>query len=269
MRRHRILPNFRITPQGVTARLTRPTPWRPMTDAEWEAVMHFMFNVNHGRGRPTIAGARASLDACFHAACMDGPWRELPPEFGKPGSVSRLFRRWTHAGLWRMMLQFVAKERRGLEAIQYWVCRAYRRAARLMGIQSYTLARRLGMDSALRGPSWLVADTQLSAYLFKVLLPRLRENFSEYIAHAPILHRLHSLCMGLRSLRPHQRLATWEREGWDDYAATWQPEGLWNRAAPNLSESAAEEKMPLPWATLDWADRPPLPLASCIGTPWA
>lgn len=33
------------------------------------------------------------------------PWRDLPQEFGKWGSVRRRFRRWTLAGLWQMFLE--------------------------------------------------------------------------------------------------------------------------------------------------------------------
>jgi len=231
MRRARLLPNFRMTPRGVTARLTTPVPWRPMTDEEWERIMHFMVYVHPaGPGRQTIMGARRSLDACFHAACMDGPWRALPEHYGRHDTIARLFRRWAHAGLWKMMLKFVAKERRGLEAIQYWVCRAYRRCWRLYGIQGYTLARPLGLDSALRAASWLLPDTQLSAYMKRVLIPRLRQDMAEYARHADILKRLHTLCMGRRSLPWHMQLSVQESEWPGHFARDWQPEGLWDRA---------------------------------------
>jgi transposase len=136
---HNPLHNFRATPPGIQARLTKPVPWRPMTDEEWEAVMHFMVFVHPGPGRPTIFGARRALDGCFHAACFNGPWKNLPAAYGKPDSMSRLFRRWAHAGLWSMMLKFVARERPGLEAIQYWVCRAFRRAWRIQGLAGLSL----------------------------------------------------------------------------------------------------------------------------------
>ena len=197
----RTYPFFRHTPSGVTARLTTPVPWRPLTDDEWEQVMHFMVYVHPGPGRPTINGARRSLDACFHAACSGRPWAELSPHYGKPNSIARLFRRWGHAGLWKMMLKFVAKERAGLQAVQYFICRAFRRAWRLHGLGGLTFARKLGMDSALRGPSWYLKDANLSQYLDKVLLPWLRgQPAAAFGAHVPILIRIHTLCLGRRSL---------------------------------------------------------------------
>jgi len=203
---------FRATPKGITARLTRPMPWRPMTDAEWEAIMHFMVHVHPDRGRYTVMGARRSLDACFHAACMDGPWRTLPEHYGRWASIARLFRRWAHAGLWKMLLKFVARERRGLESVQYWVCRAFRRAWRIHDLAGLTLARRLGMDSALRAASWYLPDGNLSQYLRKVLWPRLRPGIldmeqAERRFWIDFVRRLHTQCMGRRSLPRHLLLS--------------------------------------------------------------
>jgi transposase len=200
-----LLHNFRATPPGIQARLTKPVPWRPMTDEEWEAVMHFMVFVHPGPGRPTIFGARRALDGCFHAACFNGPWKNLPAAYGKPDSMSRLFRRWAHAGLWSMMLKFVARERPGLEAIQYWVCRAFRRAWRIQGLAGLRLARRLGLDSALRAPSWLLPDPDLSDYYHKVLLPRHQATLFEQPLHIIRTHiglwkQLYRLMLGRRSI---------------------------------------------------------------------
>ena len=202
---HNPLHNFRATPPGIQARLTKPVPWRPMTDEEWEAVMHFMVFVHPGPGRPTIHGARRALDACFHAACFAGPWKKLPAAFGKPDSIHRLFRRWTHAGLWKMMLKFVAKERPGLQAIQYWVCRAFRRAWRIQGLAGLSLARRLGLDSALRAPSWMLPDPDLSEYFHKVLLPKHQASlFAQPLhiirTHIGLWKRLYGLMIGRRSI---------------------------------------------------------------------
>ena len=196
---------LRATPPGITARLTTPVPWRPMTDAEWEAVMHFMVFVHPGPGRPTIIGARRSLDACFHAACHPGPWKKLPGGYGKPDTIHRLFRRWTHAGLWKMMLKFVARERPGLQAIQYWVCRAFRRAWRLQGLAGIVLARRLGLDSALRAPSWCLPDPDLSAFLRKGLVEPIADTLfdrpmAEIRGHITLWRQLYRLVIGRKCI---------------------------------------------------------------------
>jgi transposase len=178
-----------------------------MTDQEWEAIMHFMVFVHPGPGRQTILGARRSLDACFHAACHPGPWHKLPAVYGKPDTIHRLFRRWTHAGLWTMLLKFVAKERPGLQAIQYWVCRAFRRAHRILGLAGLVLARRLGMDSALRAPSWYLPDPDLSAILHKRLVEPWAAIFPTLPSeaqrgHIGLLKQLYRLVLGRKSIRP-------------------------------------------------------------------
>jgi len=197
----RLFPEFRVTAPGIKARLSRPVAWRPMTDEEWEQVMHFMVFVHPGPGRPTIFGARRALDACFHAACHPGPWRHLPAAYGKPDSIHRLFRRWAHAGLWSMLLKFVAKRRPGLAALQYWVCRAFRRAWRILGLAGVVLARRLGMDTALRAPSWYLPDPDLSAYVENQLIPAQCDGFFELPRRAMrgrlrLWKRLHALVAG-------------------------------------------------------------------------
>ena len=214
---HRRFHDFRRPPPGITARLLKPVPWRPMTDEEWESVMHFMVHVHPARGRYTIMGARRSLDACFHAACMDKPWRELPEHYGKWASIARLFRRWSHAGLWKYMLKFVAQERRGLQAIQYWVCRAFRRAWRIQGLGGLNLARRLGMDSAMRALSWDLPDSNLSHFHKNALWPAIREEVMASSGRAwrgwmEFLMRLHNQCIGRRSLPRRLTLTSLEDE---------------------------------------------------------
>ena len=48
---------------------------------------------------------RHVLDGVFWIARTGAPWRDLPQEFGKWGSVYRQFRRWTLAGLWQTILE--------------------------------------------------------------------------------------------------------------------------------------------------------------------
>ncbi len=143
-------------------------PWRPLTDAEWEAIGHLLLHVHPDRGRP-LANPRRAFDACFHAACSGRPWRELPPGFGKPASIHRLFVRWAQKGLWGALLKYVARPRPeahcDLSAIAYWACRVFRRASRILGLAGIVLARRLGMDSALRAPSWWLPDPDLAHVL--------------------------------------------------------------------------------------------------------
>ncbi|GAA0566463.1 hypothetical protein GCM10009416_00480 [Craurococcus roseus] len=66
-------------------------PWAPLSDAEWDAVAAFVTR-DAGPGRP-LRDPRGRLDTMLRNTLGNRPWRELPPEDGKPDTVSRLFRR--------------------------------------------------------------------------------------------------------------------------------------------------------------------------------
>ena len=99
----------------------------------------------------------------------------LPPEFGKPDTVARQFRRWAAAALWTRLLEALADpDYPGiavLRRLESWVCRSYRRAWRILGVQGVVLARRLGFLSALRAPSVFLPDPDLSEYVHRRLHP--------------------------------------------------------------------------------------------------
>jgi transposase len=114
------------------------------------------------------------MDGIFHLAATPGaPWKDLPPQFGKPDTVARFFRRLTHAGLWHRLLQELAKTapNHPLRSIEYAICRATRRAARLGGMALLVLIRKLGLRTALNGPPWLLPDPLLSEMLSRAPLP--------------------------------------------------------------------------------------------------
>ena len=84
----------------AASRHASPFPGRPPGDA----------------GRPP-ADTRARLDAIFRAVTLKRPkeqgggrgtWAQLPPEHGKPDTVSRTYRRWARANLWARLLAAVA-----------------------------------------------------------------------------------------------------------------------------------------------------------------
>ena len=149
--------------------------WAPLSDDEWAALSPFVFRA---AGRP-VRDPRGRLDYVFWIAAntrpgrAPPPWRALPPEFGKPDTASRQFRRWAKAGLWTRLLEALADPDRpgaaALRGLESWICRAYRRAWRLLGVEGAALARRLGFLSALRGPSWLLPDPDLSEQVFSEL----------------------------------------------------------------------------------------------------
>ena len=75
-----------------------------MSDAEWLFFEPFIKAIRQPNGRKPVDHRRV-LDGVFWIARTGAPWRDLPEEFGKWGSVYRQFRRWTLAGLWQTILE--------------------------------------------------------------------------------------------------------------------------------------------------------------------
>jgi hypothetical protein len=87
---------------SATASLSRcrltPEPWRPIADLEWAELRvwlpHGDSDVPHrGPGRPP-KNLRRTVDAIFWVAASKGPWKDLLPELGKPGTAHRTLTRW-------------------------------------------------------------------------------------------------------------------------------------------------------------------------------
>jgi transposase len=143
------------------SRYSKPRPWDWLSDAELAALRPFF--ERQGAGRP-IHDLRARLDAIFWVVTRNGPWRELPLEMGPWDTAHRQFRRWARAGVWSRLLQAVANRRcpQGLRRLEHWLCRAFRRALRVLKLAGLRLALRLGLLSALPGPWWMLPKPDLS-----------------------------------------------------------------------------------------------------------
>lgn len=151
--------------------LTPPRPWQRLSDDEWLALLPHVHRAI-GPGRPLVE-LRQRFDAIFHVAAGAGPWCALPAALGRAETVSRHFRRLTHAGLWHRLLRALAATPPGhpLRALECWICRACRRAYRIAGLALVVLIRRLGFHSALRGPAHMLPDPDLSERLHAIRLP--------------------------------------------------------------------------------------------------
>ena len=102
-----------------------------MGDAEWAFFEPFVIERGPKRGRPP-ADHRRVLDGIFWIARTGAPWRDLPDELGKWGSVYQQFLRWTRAGLWDVLLEALAEGDLAPDAVQMidsTVVRAHHHAA--------------------------------------------------------------------------------------------------------------------------------------------
>lgn len=184
--------------------LTTPRPWAPLTDHEWTCLSPYVARAA-ARPGPKVEGLRARMDAIFRIATSRDPWRALPPEYGRPDTVSRFFRRLTHDGLWQRLLAGLATGAvpAHLRALEHWICRACQRAGRILGLRFIALVRRLGFLSALKGPPHLVADPDLSETIRRfplrlAFIPAMQEGRRNLVLRA--LSRLHRRCGGVRRI---------------------------------------------------------------------
>ena len=194
------------------SRLTPLRPWSPLTDLQWHALAPYVLpRAPQGR---RIADLRHRMDAIFHLASTPGdPWRLLPEAYGRPGTVARFFRRLTHAGLWHRLLEALAEcgPDHPLRGIEYAICRATRRAARLGGMPLLLLIRKLGLRTALNGPPWLLPDPLLSETLRRAPMPPAPRTRAELEAAR---QRLGSLSWLARAALGRRRIPRLVRLAW-------------------------------------------------------
>lgn len=141
----------RLTPKNSSPRRYTPRrAWSPMTNAEWEEILPHLRIVVMGEGRP-LKDIRHRIDGMFRLAVSGQPWHTLPEEYGKPDTVSRHFRRLARLGLW-MRLVGACSDRQAsaaLRRIEYFICRAARRAMRVLGMDAAVMAEKVGMLTAM------------------------------------------------------------------------------------------------------------------------
>ena len=145
---------------------TEPRRWQPLSDTEWDELLPLVL-VQNRPGRP-LRDARKRMDAIFWIAASGSAWHTLPIAFGKADTIRRHFRRLAQAGFWERLLRALARPDApaAIRALEHWICCACRRATRLRGLRIIALARRLGFLSALKAPSWLLPNPDLSELVF-------------------------------------------------------------------------------------------------------
>src|SRR4051794_12808141 len=149
-----------MSPDEARARLRAQNPshrrytpkraWAPLTDAEWDEILPHLKVVAMGEGRP-LQDARQRIDGMFRVAVSGQPWHTLPADYGKPDTVSRHFRRLARMGLWMRLVGACANPQAtpALRRIEYFICRAARRAMRILGIDAAVMAEKLGLLTAM------------------------------------------------------------------------------------------------------------------------
>ena len=165
------------------------------------------------QGRP-IRELRTRMEGIFHVALHNLPWNALPARFGKPDTVSRYFRRLTHAGLWQKLLHALTEAAPGhpLRELETPILKACRRAHRILGLPFLVLVRKLGLRRALPAPPWLLPDPLLSETLASLkIAPPPPGEYGHKTRHARLLAALQLLH---RAAAGRARIPRSVRAGW-------------------------------------------------------
>ena len=73
-------------------------------DVEW-AILEPMLPGQRGQWGGVAEDNRRFINGVFWILRTGAPWRDLPPDYGKWGSVHQRFRRWRDKGMWEKILE--------------------------------------------------------------------------------------------------------------------------------------------------------------------
>lgn len=182
-----------------------------LTDLQWSSLLPYLLpRAPQGR---RLEEHRLRMEAIFHIVTTSAPWHTLPAHYGKPDTVSRYFRRLTHAGLWQKLLHALAEAgpTHPLRQLEGPILKACRRAHRILGLPFLVLIRKLNLRRALPGPPWLLPNPLLSETLSRVkIAPPPPGEYGHKTRHARLLaslKRLHRDAAGRRRIPRSVRLA--------------------------------------------------------------
>ena len=80
-----------------------------LTDEQWDRIAGLLPPERGRRARPAKDN-RLMVNGMVWVLRTGAPWRDLPPQYGPWNSVYTRFSRWNHQGVWRRVLEELAKE---------------------------------------------------------------------------------------------------------------------------------------------------------------
>ena len=82
---------------------------REINDKEW-ALLEPHLPGQRGQREEIAQDNRRLINAVFWLLRTGAPWRDLPPDYGKWGSVHQRFIRWRKSGIWEKLLEILMDE---------------------------------------------------------------------------------------------------------------------------------------------------------------
>ena len=98
--------------------MEKQMPQRDLTDLQYERLLPLLPPVKPPRGRTNL-DHRPILNGMLWILRTGSPWRDLPERYGKYKTVHSRFRRWTHSGLWNLILLALQNRAQGREDIDW------------------------------------------------------------------------------------------------------------------------------------------------------
>ena len=80
-----------------------------ISDAAWELIAPHLPG-QRGQWGGIAGDNRRFINAVFWVLRTGAPWRDLPPDYGKWGTVHRRFIRWRRKGTWEKLLEILIDE---------------------------------------------------------------------------------------------------------------------------------------------------------------
>ena len=80
-----------------------------ISDKVWELLKPLLPG-QRGQWGGIAKDNRNFINAVFWVLRTGAPWRDLPPSYGKWGTVHQRFRRWRNAGIWEKILEVLINE---------------------------------------------------------------------------------------------------------------------------------------------------------------
>jgi transposase len=80
-----------------------------LSDAQWERIAPLLPGKEGDPGR-SGADNRLFVEAVLWLVRAGAPWRDLPPRFGKWGTVWKRFRRWAERGVFERLFEALSGE---------------------------------------------------------------------------------------------------------------------------------------------------------------
>lgn len=71
---------------------------KKLSNRQWKRIAPLL-PAQRGKGRPYIQDHRTTIEGILWIARTGAPWRDLPPQFGKWGTVYQRFNRWVRSGV--------------------------------------------------------------------------------------------------------------------------------------------------------------------------